>query len=143
MAKFEAEIRRIDQLSAAESRRVDGILRERELAVNAALVSQEKAIQAALAASEKAVSKAETATEKRFESVNEFRGQLADQTAGFLSRVEYLADQRAMNEKLDAIKGFQGNQVGASSAITNGWKYILSVGSLIIGIVGIYIATHP
>src|SRR5215217_1730743 len=37
-------------------------------------------------ASEIAISKAQAATEKRFESINEFRGQLADQQATFLRR---------------------------------------------------------
>lgn len=37
-------------------------------------------------AAEKAIAKAENANEKRFASVNEFRAQLADQTASFLPR---------------------------------------------------------
>ena len=35
------------------------------------------------------MSKAETATEKRFESVNEFRQTLSDQTRSFVSKVEF------------------------------------------------------
>jgi hypothetical protein len=57
---------------------------------------QEKAVEAALAAAEKAVSKAEDAAEKRFESVNEFRQTLSDQTATFLTRKEALAALTAM-----------------------------------------------
>lgn len=43
-------------------------------------------VQAAFEESQKAISKAETATEKRFEGVNEFRLQLADQAARFVTR---------------------------------------------------------
>ena len=42
----------------------------------------------ALQAAEKAVTKAELAAEKRFESVNEFRNQLKDQTGTFITRNE-------------------------------------------------------
>lgn len=57
----------------------------------------------ALTASEKAVVKAETATEKRFDAVNEFRGQLADQAANLLPRGEASAKFLAFEEKLVRI----------------------------------------
>ncbi len=50
--------------------------------------AQEKAVASALGAAERAVAKAETATEKRFEGVNEFRSQLADQAQTFMPRTE-------------------------------------------------------
>lgn len=55
---------------------------------------------AALVAADKAIVKSELANEKRFENVNEFRGQLADQAATFIPRKE--AEQRIDNvaEKL-------------------------------------------
>ena len=48
----------------------------------------DKAVQAALEAAEKAVIKAEAAADKRFDATNEFRGQLADQSATFMTKVE-------------------------------------------------------
>lgn len=65
--------------------------------------AQEKAVQAALAAAEKAVTKAEVAAEKRFESVNEFRKTLSDQTASFLTRNEYNLQHQALSEKMDDV----------------------------------------
>jgi PBP1b-binding outer membrane lipoprotein LpoB len=50
--------------------------------------AQEQAVAFALQAAEKAVTKAELAAEKRFESVNEFRNQLKDQTGTFITRNE-------------------------------------------------------
>jgi hypothetical protein len=50
--------------------------------------AQEKAVAAALAAAKEAVAKAEGAAEKRFDSVNEFRGNLKDQQATFIPRTE-------------------------------------------------------
>jgi hypothetical protein len=63
----------------------------------------DKAIQAALASAEKAVSKAEQATERRFEAVNEFRGQLADQTGTFLPRTEYGAAHAGLVDRINVI----------------------------------------
>jgi hypothetical protein len=57
-------------------------------ALDAAFKAAEQAVQTALVSAEKAVGKAETAADKRFESVNEFRQQLADQTATFPTRIE-------------------------------------------------------
>ena len=51
-------------------------------------IDQDRAVQAALNAAEKAVTKAETASEKRFDAVNEFRAQLADQAQTFIPRAE-------------------------------------------------------
>lgn len=59
---------------------------------------------AALEAADKAIGKSETATEKRFESVNEFRGQLADQASRFMPRAESLQRHEQNAEKLDGLE---------------------------------------
>jgi hypothetical protein len=71
-------------------------------ALDAAFVAAEKAVSTALESADRAVSKAEIAAEKRFESVNEFRGQLADQVATFMSRTEATVRIDAIVEKLDS-----------------------------------------
>jgi cobalamin biosynthesis Mg chelatase CobN len=73
-----------------------------EKLVTAAFNANEKATSAALAAAKEAVAKAEAASEKRFESVNEFRGQLKDQAASFVTRDEYSAKHDSLSDKLDA-----------------------------------------
>jgi len=78
-------IQRIDAVDRLLSRRMD---------------DADKAIQAALVSAEKAVTKAETASERRFDSVNEFRQTLADQTATFLPRAEYAAGHSALSERV-------------------------------------------
>jgi bisphosphoglycerate-dependent phosphoglycerate mutase len=54
-------------------------------------------------AQDKAVLKAETATEKRFESVNEFRAQLADQSNQFMPRGEYTVQHVSLDEKVNLL----------------------------------------
>lgn len=60
------------------------VVRENELSLKNAAA----AAAAALLSQKEAVTKAEVASEKRFESVNEFRAQLADQAGTFVSRLE-------------------------------------------------------
>ncbi len=67
---------------------VTKLLDERDLRYKERHDAQQNAISAALAAAEKAVTKAEVAAEKRFDGVNEFRGQLKDQSATFITRTE-------------------------------------------------------
>ncbi len=93
-------------------------------AVQAALVSAEKAVTAALTAAKEAVNKAEIATEKRFESVNEFRGQLADQTANLMPRTEYSAQHKAMEDKIQGLTDRMNLTEGASKGSELTWGKI-------------------
>ncbi len=76
-----------------------------------ALETATEAIRAALRAAETAVNKSETSTEKRFEGVNEFRQQLADQTRSFPTRDETAAQLAAVNgitaRNTDALKDLE------------------------------------
>lgn len=109
------------------------LLVEMDRRFDAAMAAQDKAVQIAMVASEKAVVKAETAAERRFESVNEFRGQLADQAATFMPRAE--AEQRlsALGEKIDDLKG--SSKAGASAL----WGWIASGAVLVVAIVALLI----
>lgn len=128
-------------------------------ALDAAFKSAESAVQAALNAAETAVQKAEMAADKRFESVNEFRGQLSDQAARFMSRDESIArhdrtqeqikdnaeryhselavlrdrhdkDVSLINSRLDLTQG-------RSSGMEKFWGYIVGAIGLAGGIVGL------
>jgi hypothetical protein len=98
----------------------------------------DRAVQAALLAAKEAVLKAETATEKRFEATNEFRGQLADQTATLIPRAEASTRFDALSEKLsdvnDRLNKIDGVQQGA--ALTAGRVYAaIGAAVAIIGLV--------
>jgi hypothetical protein len=69
----------------------DKLLGEKDRRYEQMFKDQERATNLALAAAQLAVTKAEVATEKRFDSTNEFRKTLSDQTAGFVTRREMLA----------------------------------------------------
>jgi hypothetical protein len=69
-------------------------------ALTAAFAAAERAVQTALLAAEKAVGKAELAADKRFDLMNEFRGQLSDQAATFMTRDESIARHDRTAEQL-------------------------------------------
>ncbi|WP_204011111.1 hypothetical protein [Virgisporangium aurantiacum] len=94
--------------------------------VNSALIdAHAERVARALAAADKAVSKAETATEKRFESVDEFRQRLSDQTRSLVSKVEFDAvrDSSAVRiaDLASRLDKTEGNAVGLNA----GWVYLI------------------
>lgn len=110
--------------------------------------SQEKAVTAAMAAAQAAVSKAEIATEKRFESVNEFRQSLADQSRIQMPRAEFEALHKAAetrNEQAHLAVTERVNSIatrlnaidaqGTGKAI--GWTTVVSIIALISAVVSV------
>ena len=100
---------RLDDLRAATRSQSDDrirILDERYAtqtkALDAAFKAAEQAVAVALSNAEKATAKAELAAERRFESVNEFRKALTDQTATFIPRAEYDAAHVALSDRVVA-----------------------------------------
>lgn len=97
--------------------------------------SQAEKVALALAASDKAIQKSEMATEKRFESVNEFRGTLSDQTRTFISRVEFEALRSSYVDRLAELQQRLERVEGHSAGLSAGWVYLLggiaAVGTII------------
>jgi len=102
-------------------------------ALTAALLAAEKAVQTALIAAEKAVAKAETANEKRFESVNEFRKTLSDQTASFPSRVEL----QALADRVSDLATRMDKTEGKSTGLNAGWGYLLGAAGVIFAVIAL------
>jgi hypothetical protein len=141
--------RRYVELRTADDLRYQQRFDAQEKAVRDALAAAKEAVTAALTAADRAVIKAEDAATKRFDAVNEFRGQLADQAAGFMPRAEYTVQHRAMMEKLDdairrsderyasivnAQTALLSQQVGSS---TTGDRYratILAVAAILVSV---------
>ena len=104
---------------------IGSLLTEMDRRFEAAIAAQDKAVQIAMIASEKAVVKAEIAAEKRFESVNEFRGQLTDQAATFLARTEYLTAHQSLTEKIGDLGARLERIEGAKTGGRELWGYIV------------------
>lgn len=84
----------------------DQIAAQKEAITNALNASQ-SALKNALDSSEKAITKAEEANEKRFQAVNEFRAQLADQQKTFVVKEEVAFKFVAVEKKLDEMLEWQ------------------------------------
>jgi hypothetical protein len=102
-----------------------------EALLNVKIAALESVINAKSEAQKEAVIKAEAATEKRFESVNEFRGQLNDTIAQFATREAlnsavreqrsitdaHLATVTALDRRLSTIEGKMLVYVGVGSTL--------------------------
>ena len=119
------------------------IMNERERSYNQRFDAQEKAVAAALAAAEKAVTKAELAAEKRFDSVNEFRGQLKDQAANFATRNEIDIRFKSIEEKLVAADRGRNRLEGSTEGTRWLWGALITAAGLIIAAIALKIGVKP
>ena len=99
--------------------------------------AQSQAIAAALQAAKEAVAKAETATEKRFESVNEFRAQLADLVARLLPRNEYDTAHQALIEKISDLASRIDRTEGKATGGRDLWGYLVGAVGIVVAIVAL------
>jgi hypothetical protein len=93
----------LDERYRTQSKAIDAAFEVQQIAMKTAFEAADKAVQAALAASKEASAKAEEASDKRFASVNEFRGQLADQAATLIGRAEYAVQHKALEDKVVSL----------------------------------------
>jgi len=97
--------------------------------------AQQKAVEAALASADRAVVKAETAADKRFDSVNEFRKTLTDETQTFVPRAEYGQAYKALEDKVAdltvRVNANENRSVGSAQT----WAYMFgALGFIMAGI---------
>lgn len=125
----------LDERYATQVKALDAAFEAQRSAVQSALIAQQEARMAALASAKEAVAKAEAASEKRFEGVNEFRAQLSDQAATFISRVEY----SALVERVRELAARIDKTEGRSSGLTSGWGILVGAVGLIGAIVALIV----
>lgn len=158
----------LDERFATQIKAGEVALTAQQTAMRTALEAAEKAVNTALVSAEKAVTKAEVAADKRFEAMNEFRGQLADQAATLISRSEAEVRIQALAEKLETsmrqmeswrnettsrLDVAQGNNSGSSeerndrrmsnSGIAALVGAVVGVLGIVLAIVTIIIANKP
>lgn len=98
------------QIMTAQEARFHERLTAQEVRFSERLSGQERNVEQALAASEKAITKAEAATDTRFQSVNEFRATLSDQSSLFMQRSEALALFERNTQRMDEIQATVSSQ---------------------------------
>ena len=108
----------LDERYQTQTKATDAAFAAQQKAMETAFTAAAQAVQVALLSAEKAVTKAEVAAEKRFEAVNEFRGQLADQATTFMPRTEADAIQDRNNERITDLQNLTSRLVTRSEADT-------------------------
>jgi len=134
----------LDERYATQTKALDAAFLTQQTAMQTALNAAEKAVNAALIAAKEAVDKANTANEKRFESVNEFRGQLNDLVGTMISRNEAGVRFQAIEEKISNVqsaidKGFTAVDVKGMAG-QQYWGYLVGAVGLIAVIITLFLA---
>lgn len=121
----------IEQLKAALAA-ADKLEDSRISGLQAQIASVHREIDIETAATKEAIGKADAATEKRFESVNEFRGQMADQSALFIARREVEAMVSAANEKIAGLNDRMNRNEGRGSGQHQLYGYLVGALGLLL-----------
>jgi len=116
----------LNERYSTQTKAVDAAFVAQQTAMQTALTAAERAVATAMLAAEKAVDKAEDAAAKRFEAVNEFRGQLADQAASFMPRLEANARVDALENQIGELKERLDKSQGRSVGLDKAWGYIVA-----------------
>lgn len=122
--KFDQRILCLEQKICCLEKQVEGCARKSEID----LVTH---------AQDKALGKAETANETRFQSVNEFRQQMADMQATLVRKNEVDLRFGALENKVDVAVGQLQQRTGRDTGINAVWAVIGIVASLILSGIGI------
>jgi len=139
---LEGSIGNIKELIEQVARRIEGEIRSLHLRLDnkdrsdaVALNAAKEAVNVAMAASEKAVTKAEAASEKRFESVNEFRAQMADMQQTFARSdnvaIQFAAVQKKADENAAVLLEFRTSVMARNTGYANVWGW--AMGALVAG----------
>jgi hypothetical protein len=120
------------------------VLIEAKLAALRTIIDLHEAKSASLLTlSDRAISKAEIATEKRFESVNEFRQTLSDQTKSFITKAEFEALRDTAGNRIADMSSRLDKIEGKAVGLNAGWIYLLgglsAVGAVVSVIVAIFL----
>lgn len=139
-SQFASLITLLDERYQTQTKAVDAAFIAQQTAMRTALEAAEKAVQTALLSAKEAVVKAEVAADKRFESTNEFRGQLNDMVATLMNRNEADAKFNALSDRITKIESKtdieSGRHTGAAEQVVT---RRLDTGQMIaiIGVIGV------
>lgn len=75
-------------------------------------------------------------------SRNEFRGQLSDQTASFLTRIEYDGKHHALEKQVDDLGERVTRAEGAGSGRSAMFGWIIAAVGILVSIMAVIIATR-
>lgn len=86
---------------------------------------------------EKATTVAAASMEKRLESMNEFRSQLKDQTATFLTKEYYEMNHKVVQDQVDVLRLSKAELAGKASQSSVTVAFIISAIGIIFSIISL------
>jgi hypothetical protein len=113
-------------------------LEERDRRYKEKFEAMEGSIRASALGTDKALEIARMSVEKRFDSVNEFRQALTEQTATFLRRSEYIIEHKSLTEKIELLMRKVEAAEGKGAGLSSGWAYLVSAIALAGTVVGAF-----
>jgi chromosome segregation ATPase len=103
-------------------------LREVHLrAIDAKFEAARESRATAIESQRQAILKSEASIEKRFDAVNEFRSQLAEQAASFMPRQEADIRYKAIEGQLNILQDRINTAAGRMGGYNSGWGYLMSI----------------
>lgn len=123
---------RLDLLQQEIDRRFDAM----QLQLDQRFASSQDAVQAALKSAELAVNKAEVAAEKRFDSVNEFRKTLSDQTKAFVTEDKF----SGLVRQVDLMQGQRSGNQENRTAVNANMILVIQVAIALIAIAALVVS---
>lgn len=112
---------------------------------DARMTAMDRATDLQLAARDEAIDKADKAGEKRFDAVNEFRGQLADQQHTLVTRELFDAKNDGLAARIATLEQNQSSTSGQIAGTRSAVAAMVTAAVVIISIVSFvanYITTH-
>lgn len=122
----------LNERYATQTKALDAAFVAQQEAMKTSSSVAKEAMTTALQAAKEAVDKANTANEKRFESVNEFRGQLGDIISTMIPRAEANARINAIDDKIIDIKTAIDKGVGGKNRGQESWGMMVGAIGLML-----------
>lgn len=114
-----------------------------EKTITDAKIELKESFAADMRSSKEAITKAESASKDRFESVNEFRGQMADQQATLVTKSEFSARFDSVEKQMKLIAEAQTRGQGKGEGIDSTKQMIIAIFGLILLGLAAYGALKP
>lgn len=111
VARLDAAINEGVHSRGMEITRIEDMINSIRSKLETAQITSEKAVAFALSATERAITKSEISSEKRFDSVNEFRKTLSDQTSTFVPRGEIESTFKNLQDKIISMDKTYGDRI--------------------------------
>ena len=95
-----------------------------------------------LALNQTALDKAEHSMNSRLEAMNEFRGQMKDQQATYMTKDSYEVRHCDLQKEVEDLRLNRATLEGKASASSVYWSYVISAAAVVVAIIGLILRKY-